>query len=182
MVYAFFANGFEEIEAITPVDLLRRCSINVSTVGINDAIVKGSHKIPIFCDIEDSEMVLTENLEMIILPGGMPGILNLEASQYVQQAIDYCVKNNIKIAAICSAPSILGHKGILNGKDAVCFEGFENQLIGANVKTDAVCVDGNIITSRGAGTALEFSLKLVELLVSKERSDILRASLLCPEK
>ncbi len=116
---------------------------------------------------------------MIILPGGMPGTVNLENNPVVQQAIDFCVKNNKFIGAICAAPSILGHKGLLNGKKAVCFEGFEDQLTGADVQNTAVAVDGNIVTARGAGVAVQFGLKLAEVLISKERSDVLKASILC---
>lgn len=156
MIYVFLAQGFEEIEGLTPVDLLRRCELDVITVGIGGSIIRGSHNIPVFCDIQDNELVLDKNIEMIILPGGMPGAINLESSKKVQEAIDFCISENIPIAAICAAPSILGHKGILEGKKAVCFEGFESQLKGATVLDDSVCVDGNIITARGAGVALEF--------------------------
>ena len=182
MIYVFLANGFEEVEAITPIDLLRRCELDVTTVGVGGAIIKGSHGIPVFADIEENELKDFSDVDMIVLPGGMPGTLNLEASAKVQEVIDYCVKNNIKIAAICAAPSILGHKGLLNGKNAVCAEGFEEQLVGANVWQDGVCLDGNFITARGAGVSIEFGLKLVEILISKERSSILGASIRCSKK
>jgi 4-methyl-5(b-hydroxyethyl)-thiazole monophosphate biosynthesis len=107
---------------------------------------------------------------MIILPGGMPGTLNLEKSEYVQAAIDFCTANNKYIGAICAAPSILGHKGLLKGRKAVCYEGFEAQLEGAEVLNAPVAVDGNIITARGAGVAVQFGLALVEAVVSKEES------------
>ncbi len=182
MIYVFLANGFEEIEATAPIDLLRRCDLTVTTVGVGGAIIKGSHGIPVFTDIEENEIKDYSNIDMIILPGGIPGTLNLEASEKIQEVIDYCVNNNIKIAAICAAPSILGHKGFLNGKNAVCAEGFEDQLVGANILQDGVCVDGNFITARGAGVSIEFGLKLVELLISKERSSILSASIRCSKK
>ena len=117
---------------------------------------------------------------MIILPGGMPGTINLEKSEYVQKAVDFCIENNIPIASICAAPSILGHKGLLDGKRACCYTGYDTQLGNAIYDADAkVCVDGNFITARGAGVALEFGLTLVEKLISKERCEILKASLLC---
>ena len=116
------------------------------------------------------EAPLTDELEMIILPGGMPGTLNLEKSEYVQAAIDFCTANNKYIGAICAAPSILGHKGLLKGRKAVCYEGFEAQLEGAEVLNAPVAVDGNIITARGAGVAVQFGLALVEAVVSKEES------------
>lgn len=170
MIYVFLANGFEETEAVTPIDILRRCGKEVVTVGIGDNIIKSSHGIAVVTDTEDKLIDLNENLEGIILPGGMPGTLNLEASETVQRAIDYCVSNNLYIGAICAAPSILGHKGLLKGKKAVCFSGFESQLEGAEVSDEPVVRDGNIITSRGAGTAVDFGLKLAEVFASEEQS------------
>lgn len=179
MIYVFFAQGFEEVEALAPIDLLRRCGKEVITVGVNDNIIVGSHNIPIVTDTITQEIKLDDTLEMIVLPGGMPGTINLENNPAVQEAIDFCVKNDKFIGAICAAPSILGHKGILKNKKAVCFEGFENQLEGADVSKDSVMADGNIITARGAGVAIQFGLKLVEVLISKERSDTLKAAILC---
>ena len=121
--------------------------------------------------MEDNELKLTDAIEMIILPGGMPGTLNLEKNETVQKAIDYCVENNIPIAAICAAPSILGHKGLLEGKKAVCYPGFEQELKGAQVLDEAVCVDGSIITSCGMGSAIKFSHAIIEKLFDKARAD-----------
>ena len=109
----------------------------------------------------------------------MPGTLNLEKSDYIQAAIDYCVANNKYIGAICAAPSILGHKGLLNGKKAVCYEGFETQLEGAVIADTSVAEDGIFITARGAGVAVDFGLKLVEKAVSKAESDRQRRAILC---
>ncbi|MBQ6213323.1 MAG: DJ-1/PfpI family protein [Ruminococcus sp.] len=170
MIYAFLAEGFEETEAVTPIDLLRRSGKKVITVGVGDNIIMGSHGIPVVTDTIAQEAPLTDELEMIILPGGMPGTLNLEKSEYVQAAIDFCTANNKYIGAICAAPSILGHKGLLKGRKAVCYEGFEAQLEGAEVLNAPVAVDGNIITARGAGVAVQFGLALVEAVVSKEES------------
>lgn len=178
MIYAFLANGFEESEAITPIDMLRRCKKDVVTVGVGGAIIKGSHGIPVFADIEDREVILDENLEMIILPGGMPGTLNLEKSEAVQNAIDYCVKNNIFIGAICAAPSILGHKGLLDSKNACCYTGYETQLGNAIFNAEAKTVtDGIFITARGAGVSAEFGFALVEALISKERRKTLEEAM-----
>lgn len=179
MIYAFLANGFEETEAIAPIDLLRRSGKTVVTVGVGDNIITGSHGIPVVTDTIAQEAPLTDELEMIILPGGMPGTLNLEKSEYVQAAIDYCVANNKYIGAICAAPSILGHKGLLNGKKAVCYEGFETQLEGAEIGDTSVAEDGIFITARGAGVAVDFGLKLVEKAVSKAESDRQRRAILC---
>lgn len=179
MIYVFLADGFEETEALAPVDLLRRAGKNVVTVGVGDNIIRGSHGIPVIADTIAQEIRLDEELEMIVLPGGMPGTLNLEKSEYVQKAIDYCVQNNRFIGAICAAPSILGHKGLLRGKKAVCYTGFETQLDGAVVGDGAVETDGIFITARGAGVAVEFGLKLVEKAVSEEESNRQRAAILC---
>ena len=179
MIYVFLAQGFEETEAIAPVDILRRSGKEVITVGVGDNIIVGSHKIPVIADIIAEEIILGDNLEMIVLPGGMPGTLNLEKNSIVQQAIDFCHKNNRFIGAICAAPSILGHKGLLRGKTAVCYEGFENELEGAELGSNYVEADGKIITARGAGVAVDFGLKLVEVLCSPEESQRLRKAILC---
>lgn len=179
MIYVYLADGFEETEAITPIDLLRRAEKKVITVGVGDNIVVSSHGIPVVTDTIVQEAPLTDELEMIILPGGMPGTLNLEKSEYVQKAIDFCMEKNITIGAICAAPSILGHKGLLRGKKAVCYEGFESQLEGAEVGTGAVAVDGNIVTARGAGVAVQFGLALVEKAVSKAESERIYKSIMC---
>lgn len=178
MVYVFLANGFEEIEAFTPVDCIRRCELEVRTVGVGGRVVTGSHGIKVVADIDDFEIKLDESLDMIVLPGGMPGTLNLEKSEIVQGAVDYCAQNFIPIAAICAAPSILGHKGLLEGKTATCYTGFEEQLYGANVVTDCPCVtDGDFITACGMGAALEFSCEIIRKLISPGRAEVLLKAL-----
>jgi len=179
MIYVFLANGFEETEAIAPIDLLRRAGKKVVIVGVGDNIIVGSHGITVVPDTIAQEAPLTDELEMIVLPGGMPGTLNLEKSNYVQAAIDYCVTNKKFIGAICAAPSILGHKGLLRGKTAVCYEGFETQLEGAEIGSGSVAEDGIFITARGAGVAVDFGLKLVEKVHSKEESLRQRNAILC---
>ncbi|MGN1105796.1 MAG: DJ-1 family glyoxalase III, partial [Huintestinicola sp.] len=155
MIYVFLAQGFEETEAITPIDMLRRCGKEVITVGVTGKVVAGSHNIPVVCDITIDETV-TEGLEMIVLPGGMPGTKNLAANARVAELIRYCFDRSILIGAICAAPSVLGEMGLLDGKKAVCYPGFEDALKGAEVLTVPAVRDGNIITARGAGAALEF--------------------------
>ncbi|MBQ9809140.1 MAG: DJ-1/PfpI family protein [Ruminococcus sp.] len=179
MIYVFLANGFEETEAIAPIDLLRRSGKTVITVGVGDNIITSSHGVPVVTDTIAQEAPLTDELEMIVLPGGMPGTLNLEKSDYVQAAIDFCVENGKFVGAICAAPSILGHKGLLKGRKAVCYEGFEDQLEGAETSIAPVACDGIFITSRGAGTAIEFGLALVEKAVSKAESDRQRSAIMC---
>lgn len=179
MVYVFLADGFEEVEALSVVDCLRRAGVDTITVGIGSEYIKGSHNITVKADITDSEAVCSPDLNMIVLPGGMPGTLNLEKSGTVQNIIKFCADNEKYLAAICAAPSIYGHMGLLKGKKAVCYPGFEKDLSGAEVLYDRVCVSGNIITSRGPGTALEFGLKLVEILVSAEVSRKLSEGMIC---
>ncbi len=173
MIYVFLADGFEECEALVPVDILRRADIPVKTVGVNSKTVIGSHGIPVVCDLEDNE-IITDNLDGIILPGGMPGTLNLEKSEPVQSFIDYSAENNLFIGAICAAPSILGHKGLLNGKKATCFTGFEKDLIGADVLCIPVVRDNNIITAYGAGAAFPFGFELLEALTDTDTAKALK--------
>lgn len=178
MVYVFLADGFEEIEALTPVDILRRAGLKVKTVGIGREAIRGAHGILVQADMTDKDFIASDETEMIVLPGGMPGTINLENSSAVQSAIDYCAENNIYTAAICAAPSILGHKSLLKGHQATCYKGFEEHLEGAEISEDKVCISRNFITSKGPGTAIDFSLKLVEVLISKETSDTLASSLM----
>lgn len=179
MIYVFLANGFEETEAIAPIDMLRRAEKAVLTVGIGGTQITGSHGITIAADIPVSEMVLGGDLEMIVLPGGMPGTLNLEKSEAVQTAIDFCMVRDIPIGAICAAPSILGHLGLLEGREAIAYPGFETQLTGAVISKEPVCQSGNIITAKSAGVAMEFGLKLVEVLCGEEEAAHVAAAVCC---
>ena len=178
MVYVFLADGFEEMEAIAPIDLLRRAGKEVVTVGVTGKTVMGAHGIPVTADITENELTSFEGTEMIVLPGGMPGTLNEEKSAVVQAAIAYCTENNIHVGAICAAPSILGHKGVLNGKKAVCYPGFEKELLGAEVSMDGVVTDGSITTARGAGVAADFGLELIRVLCGEELSLKIRAAII----
>ncbi|MCD7959287.1 MAG: DJ-1/PfpI family protein [Ruminococcus sp.] len=177
MIYVFLAEGFEETEALAPVDLLRRAKLEVQTVSITGKVVCSSHKIPITADITSDQMQLDGNLELIVLPGGMPGTRNEEASKDVQNAISYCVSNDRWIGAICAAPSILGHLGLLQNKTAVCYPGFEKELTGVQIGSHSVEQDGKIVTARGAGAAIDFGLKLVEVLLGKDTSQQIRTSI-----
>lgn len=176
MIYVFFAHGFEEIEAVSAVDILRRAGLDVRTVGVGAKTITGSHGITVHCDLID-HMAGTKNLEMIVLPGGMPGTVNLEKSAHVQKMIDYAIEQELWIGAICAAPSILGRKGLLGGKAVTCFPGYEDQLTGANYTGSRVEQDGRIVTAKGAGAAVLFGAKLVECLLDKERAEQLVASL-----
>lgn len=172
MIYVLFANGFEEIEGLTPVDILRRAELDVTMVGVGSDYIAGAHGMNILCEAEISQVDFSD-AEMLILPGGMPGTLNLEKNLYVKQAIKDILAADKTVGAICAAPSILGHMGLLDGKKAVCYPGFEDQLIGAEYTDEDVVKDGNIITSRGVGTAISFSLELLKVLTSKERAEIM---------
>lgn len=179
MIYMFLAEGFEETEAIAPLDIIRRAELEIATVGVGRKVVTGSHGISVNADVMDCEIMPDENCTAVILPGGMPGTLNLEKNETVNKFIDYAVENNLIIGAICAAPSILGHKGILQGKNAVCYDGFETQLFGANVPNKRVCRDGNIITAIGAGAALEFGFALVEAISGSAEANKLKDSMKC---
>ena len=170
----FLANGFEEVEALAPLDLLRRAEVEIKTVGIGGKTVVGAHGIPVIADITDGEFV--GDFDMIILPGGMPGTLNLDGSAVVHSAIKAAVENNKYIAAICAAPIILGKLGLLSGKEAICYPGFENELIGATLSNKNVASDGKIITAKGMGVAVEFGLLLVDILKGGEVAEKLRKS------
>ena len=179
MIYVFLADGFEETEAIAPIDIIRRAEKDVITVGIGSDTVRSSHGITMLADITDMQVQLDDRLEMIVLPGGMPGTLNLEKSPVVQAAIDYCVDKNIPIAAICAAPSILGKKGLLKGKKAICFPGFEGFLEGAEISSESVVTDGNITTGVGPGAAIDFGLRLVDILVNDKKAAKVAAGMQC---
>lgn len=179
MIYVFLANGFEETEAIAPIDILRRSELKVITVGIGEEVIVSSHGIAVIPDITEVDFVPTDGIDMIVLPGGMPGTLNLEKSRTVQEAIDFCIKNGKYIGAICAAPSILGKKGLLNDKEAICFPGFEQFLSGAKLSSEPVVQDGRIITAKGAGVAVEFGLKLAEALTGEASAKKIKASLQC---
>lgn len=179
MVYVFLADGFEEVEALTPVDYLRRSGIDVKTVGITGKTVTGSHNIPVICDIEGENAELNEDLQGIVLPGGMPGTLNLEKSETVQNAIKYCMDNNKLVCAICAAPSILGHLNILKGKKAICFPGFEKDLYGAEIADAFAVTDGNIITAKGAGSASDFAFEIIKYLKDEETAKKIKSSVQC---
>ncbi len=175
MIYVFLANGFEEIEALAPVDFLKRAGVDVVLVGVGEDIVCGAHGIKVCPDIRIEDAVLGDFLEGIILPGGMPGAENLNNSQLVQKAIDYCNENDKIIGAICAAPFILGRKGLLKGKNATCFPGFEDELVGANLVESGVIIDGKIVTAKGAGVAWEFGAAICSVIKCEEKSlEILR--------
>ncbi len=179
MVYMFLADGFEEVEALCPLDLLRRAGVDIKTVGIGGRFIRGAHGITVTADVAEDEL-LQETPDMVILPGGMPGTLNLDASKTVHDAIDAVISSNGYLAAICAAPSILGQRGLLEGREAICYPGFEEKLDGAHISSKKVVRDGRMITAAGMGVALEFGLELVRVLCSDERAEQLRKSVIAP--
>lgn len=177
-VCIFFADGLEEIEGLTVVDLFRRVGISIDIVSINGTErVKGSHNIEIKADaiFESADF---SDTKMFILPGGMPGTTNLSKYQPLCLLLAEANAKGKYVAAICAAPSVFGGLGILKGKNATSYPGFEDKLIGAQCLTDRVVVDGNIITSRGMGTAIDFAGKLIEILRDKETAEKVLASIM----
>lgn len=178
MVYVFLADGFEIIEALSPVDMLRRAKVETKLVGVTGEIVTSSCGVAVKTDMLIDEFDFYD-VEAVVLPGGMPGTLNLENNQTVQKIIDNASNTNAFICAICAAPSILGHKGLLNEKEATCFPGFENALEGATLSEDFVVTDGKFITARGAGVSVDFGLEIVKQLRGEELSNEIRSQIQC---
>ncbi len=185
MHWMFLAEGFEEIEALCPLDLMRRAGLSVCTVGIGGKMIKGSHGIVVESDIDGRSFdpSAQDIPESVILPGGMPGTKNLEASPIVQ----YCLKQikegvwpDCVLAAICAAPSVPGKLGLYQGRKATCFPGFEKDLIGVKPAKDKVVSDGPFITGAGMGVALDFGLCIVERFCGKDKAQSLRKGVQAP--
>lgn len=177
-VYVFLADGFEEIEGLTVVDILRRAGIETAMAAIGaKKEVTGSHGIVIGADCLFDE-VNAEEAELFVLPGGMPGTKYLAAHEGLASMLKEAAAAGKKVAAICAAPSVLGGLGLLEGKKAGCYPGFEDKLMGAKVVYDPVAVDGNVITSRGMGTAIPFALTLVEQLLDPETAEKIGKSII----
>ena len=163
MLYMFLADGFEETEAIAPYDMIKRAGIPVATVGIGSTRITGTKGISVCTDISESEIDLT-SCEGVILPGGMPGTENLYKSETVRNCLEFCHKNGLLIAAICAAPSVPGRMGLLRGRTAVCYPGFEDKLSGASIGDGGAVSDGNIITAKGAGCVFPFAYEIIKYL------------------
>ena len=178
MVYLFLANGFEEIEALLPLDILRRGGVDVTTVAVGgaDAVI-GSHGIRVGADIPDT-LFRDSRPEAVILPGGMPGAENLDKSRTVETALRVTHTTGGLLCAICAAPMVLGRRGYLVGKTAVCFPGFEKELTGAEISHNRVVRDGKIITAAGMGVAMEFGLEILKTLRGVDVADEIRRAIL----
>ena len=179
MIYVFLAEGFEEIEALAPVDILRRAGKDVRMIGVGGKTVRGSHGIPVVCDDVIDAVALSDKPEAVILPGGMPGTNNLECNDTVRDFVRDAYADGRLVCAICAAPSVPGHMGLLEGRKATCFPGFEQALLGADVTGESVCRDGNIVTAKGAGVALEFGFAIVQALCGADAAEKLRVSMQC---
>ncbi len=180
-VCVLLADGFEEIEAVALIDILRRAEIQVTTVAVttegHDNHVRGSHEISIQADISLPE-ALHKEWDLVLLPGGMPGAVNLRDHPVVQKMIKQQVMDGRKVGAICAAPIALGAAGALVGKRATSYPGFEDQLVGATSVDTPVVVDGNVMTSRGVGTAIDFALEIVAQLRGRSLATTLREKML----
>lgn len=181
-VAVFLATGFEEIEALTVVDILRRGGVETTMVSISDDLfVTSARNIMVKADVTFKELE-NKDLTMLVLPGGLPGTTNLEACQPLMKIVDEFDSEGKYVAAICAAPSILGHRGILNGKKACCYPGYEEDLTGAIVSNQEVEVDGHIITARGMGCSIPFSLALLELLRGKELAETIKQKIIYEQR
>jgi 4-methyl-5(b-hydroxyethyl)-thiazole monophosphate biosynthesis len=181
-VYIFLADGFEEIEAITTTDVLRRGGVNIQSVSISfSQYVTGAHNITVIADhifpYMDQDIILSD-ADMLILPGGGRGTANLNQDERLKQLLTAFAQTGKPVAAICAAPTILGGLGLLKGKKATTYPGGEKDLAGATVVEESVVVDGNIITGRGPGLTIPFALKLLEMLQGKAKSDEVAGNLL----
>ncbi len=178
MFYMFLADGFEETEAIATLDVMRRAGLEVQTVGVKSQQVVGTHNVAVIADILIDDAVF-DNLEGVVLPGGMPGTTNLENCKRVIDFVKYANDNQKIVAAICAAPSIPGHLGILKGKNATCFPGFESELNCKSYTASHTTTDGLIVTAKGAGCAIEFGQAIVSLAKSKEVADKIVENMQC---
>lgn len=197
MIYVFLADGFEEIEALCPIDMLRRAGLEVTTIAVHpheqanwevqnsDKLVMGAHGIGVMADRSYMEMAaqpVPEDLEMVVLPGGMPGAKHLDASALVERYLKAADGKGAYMAAICAAPMVLGKRGYLRGKKAVCYPGFEEFLLGATVCDCAVAVDGNVITGCGMGAAMQFGGALIRMMKGAEKEQAILSGILADRK
>ena len=177
-VCVFLADGFEEIEGLTVVDILRRADIKVETVSVTgEKEIHGSHEINVQADTLFEEANF-ENAEMLVLPGGMPGTIRLQEHRGLEALLRKFYGSKKYIAAFCAAPTVFGKLGFLEGRKATCYPAMEEGLVGADVIRDMVIVDGHVVTSRGMGTAIPFALALVELLAGSEKAEEIRESII----
>lgn len=177
-IFVFLADGFEEIEAITPIDVLRRAGLNVQTVSVMDKqTVSGAHGIPVVADKMFVD-IHSEDAEMLLLPGGLPGATNLDAHQGLSNMIMAFASEEKPLSAICAAPLVFGNRGLLQGKKATCYPGFESYLTGAEYTAALVETDGNFITAKGPGAAMDFAFAIVEKYCGIEKVNELKSGMM----
>ena len=177
-IFVFLADGFEEIEAITPIDVLKRAGLNVQTVSVmEERTVAGAHGIPVDADKMFADIHL-EDAEMLLLPGGLPGATNLDAHQGLSDMIMAFASEGKALAAICAAPLVFGNRGLLQGKKATCYPGFESYLTGAEYTAALVEIDGNFITAKGPGAAMDFAFAIVEKYCGIEKVNELKSGMM----
>ena len=176
-VAVYFATGYEEVEALSVVDVLRRGDIEVVMVGVDGKTVVSSHQVSINMDVQIDE-VNHEEIDMMVLPGGVPGVYNLAKNETLVKQLKAFKEQGKWLAAICAAPSVLGNLGLLQGEKATCYPGFEDKLLGCEHLEDRVVVSNHIVTGKGAGAALEFGYKILEVLKDKEISDKIRKAMI----
>lgn len=176
MVVVFLAQGFEEIEALTTVDILRRAGLEVVMIGIDGLSVTGSHGITVRAD--STALPPINQIQAVVLPGGLPGTTHLDASPLVDTCLQQ-VNSDCLLCAICAAPSVLGKRGLLSGKRATCYPGYESQLHGALTAGNAVEMDDNCITAKGAGVAVDFALAMITQLISPEKAKEIGDAMQC---
>lgn len=170
MVYVFLADGFEEIEALATVDILRRAKIEVLTVSVSEKTVHGAHGIEVLADITAKEFDTNKPFDCVMLPGGMPGTKNLDKSSLVKKVLTKAAEEHRIIAAICAAPMVLGKMGLLKDKNAICYPGFEGDLLGANIVTEPCVRDENFLTGKGPGAVYPFAFALCDMLKGETKT------------
>jgi len=170
MVYMFLADGFEEVEALAPLDILRRAGVDIYTVGVTGEYVKGAHDIVVKADIKLSD-IEKEKIDAVILPGGLGGTNNMDASDEVKGIVKYAADNEKLVCAICAAPSILGKMGLLDGKEATCYPGFEDTFKDGKYVKQSVVKCNNFITSDGMGSAYKFGFEITAALCGRETAE-----------
>ena len=173
-ICVFLAEGFEEIEAVAPIDIFRRAAIEMLTVSVTGhKVVTGAHAIPVLADVLFEDVAFAAD-DLLFLPGGLPGTTNLGNHEGLRKLIVEKYSQGGNLAAICAAPSILGEMNILNGKEAICYPGFENALKGAHLSENKIVQAGNVFTAKAAGVAIEFALRIVESVKGADVSKSIR--------
>lgn len=181
-VYEFLANGFEEVEALAPVDILRRGGVEVKTVSITGSpLVESSHGVMVKADLQIEDLGVIDDADMLLIPGGMPGAQNLKDDARVGKALLHQVESGKHVGAICAGPMVLGALGILKGKRATCYPGFEKFLTGAEYTKELCTIDGNVTTGKGPAAAFVYGFKLLEQLVSVDKANEIREGMLINE-